>query len=72
VENPVPVVLKHLGVRVETRVAKLSDLLSEEFDTVGRVAEDDGLVDLELMRVKSCSSRLANYNDNTTPDANSP
>jgi hypothetical protein len=48
VENPVPVVLKHLGVRVETRVAKLSDLLGEEFDAVGRVAEDDGLVDLKL------------------------
>lgn len=47
-EDAVPVGLKHLGVRVEARVAELGDLLCEELDSVGRVAEDDGLVDLEL------------------------
>lgn len=35
-------------MRVETRVTKLSNLFREEFDSIGRVAEDDGLVDLKL------------------------
>ena len=35
-------------MRVETRVSELSDLLCQKFDSVGGVAEDDGLVDLEL------------------------
>lgn len=48
VEDSVTVVLKHLGVRVEARVAQLCDLLGEEFDSVRGVAEDDRLVDLEL------------------------
>ena len=33
---------------VEARVAEFGDLLGKKFDTVGGVAEDDGLVDLEL------------------------
>lgn len=33
---------------VETRVSKFGDFLSEKFDTIGRVAEDDRLVDLEF------------------------
>lgn len=40
--------LKHLGVRVETRVAEFGNLFSEKLYTVGRVAKNDGLVDLEL------------------------
>lgn len=40
--------LEHLGVRVETRVAKFCDFLGKEFDTVGGVAEDDRLVDLKF------------------------
>lgn len=50
VEDAVAVVLEHLGVRVEARVAEFGDLLGEELDAVGGVAEDDGLVDLELRR----------------------
>lgn len=50
VEDAVPVGLKHFRVRVETRVAELGDLLGEELDPVGRVAKNDGLVDLELRR----------------------
>jgi hypothetical protein len=34
VEDSVAVRLKHLGVRVETRVAELGDLLGEELDAV--------------------------------------
>lgn len=49
VENTVTSVLEHLGMRVEARVAKLGDLLGEKLDTVSRVAEDDGLVDLKLV-----------------------
>lgn len=41
--------LEHLGVRVETRVAEFGNLLGEQLDSVGRVAEDDRLVDLELI-----------------------
>lgn len=48
VEDAVTVLLEHLGVGVEAGVAELGDLLGEEFDSVGGVAEDDGLVDLEL------------------------
>jgi hypothetical protein len=40
--------LEHFGVRVEAGVAEFGDFLGEELDAVGRVAEDDGLVDLEL------------------------
>lgn len=47
-EDSVSVSLEHLGVRVEARVSELGDLLCEEFDSVRGVAEDDGLVDLEL------------------------
>ncbi len=41
--------LLHLGVDVEARVAELRDLLGQELHAVHRVAEDDGLVDLQLM-----------------------
>lgn len=47
-EDAVAVRLEHARVRVEARVAELGDLLGEELDAVGRVAEDDRLVDLEL------------------------
>lgn len=48
VEDTVASVLLHLGVTVETRVAQLGDLLGQKLDTVGRVAENNGLVDLQL------------------------
>lgn len=47
-EHTVPVLLIHTSMYVETGVAQLCDLLSQEFHTVGRVAEDDGLIDLQL------------------------
>ena len=47
-EDPVPVLLSHLGVDVEAGVPKLSDLLSQQLHSLDRVAEDDALVDLEL------------------------
>lgn len=40
-EHPVSMSLKHLGVGVEARVAEFGNLLGEEFDSVGGVAEDD-------------------------------
>mmetsp|Transcript_18271 Transcript_18271/g.59604 ORF Transcript_18271/g.59604 Transcript_18271/m.59604 type:complete len:514 (-) Transcript_18271:337-1878(-) len=48
VEDAVPVLLDHLSVDVVAREAELGDLLGEELDARGRVAEDDGLVDREL------------------------
>ena len=48
VEDPVPVILQHLGVNVKAGVAKLCDFLCQQLHTVHRVAEDDGLIDLEL------------------------
>jgi len=48
VEDPVTGLLSHLGVTVEAGVAQLGDLLRKKLDTVGGVAEDDGLVDLKL------------------------
>lgn len=53
-EHPVSMSLKHLGVGVEARVAEFGNLLGEEFDSVGGVAEDDGLIDLKLVIVRSC------------------
>jgi len=48
VEYSVTVRLQHLGMRIEARVSKFRDLLSQQFNAVGRVAENDGLVDLKL------------------------
>ena len=35
-------------MRVEAAVSQLCNLLGEQFDTVGGITEDDGLVDLEF------------------------
>lgn len=35
-------------MNIETRVTKLGDLLGQELDTLGRVAEDYRLINLEL------------------------
>ena len=46
VEDAVAVLLVHLGVDVEARVAELGDLLGQQLDSLCRVTEDDRLVDL--------------------------
>ena len=48
VEDAVAVRLEHLCVRVETGVSELSHLFGEELDTVRGIAENNGLVDLQL------------------------
>lgn len=48
VEDAVASLLLHAGVTVEARVAKFGDFLGKQFNTVGGVAEDDGLVNLEF------------------------
>ena len=45
-EHAVAVLLVHLGVDVEARVAELGDLLGQQLDSLRRVTEDDRLVDL--------------------------
>lgn len=47
-EDAISVVLRHLGMDIEARVAELGDFLGEEDDTVDGVAEDHGLIDLEF------------------------
>ena len=47
VEDAVTVLLEHTGVRVEAGIAELGNLLCEKLNASGRVAEDDGLVDLQ-------------------------
>ena len=47
-EDAIPVLLEHLGVDVEAGVAELGDLLGQKLDSVGGVAEDNRLVDLQL------------------------
>ena len=47
-EDTVSVRLQHLGMDVEAGVAQLRDFLGQQLHAVHRVAEDDGLVDLEL------------------------
>jgi len=46
VEYTVASSLQHPGVRIVAGVTKLGDLLREKLNSVGRVAEDDGLIDL--------------------------
>lgn len=48
VEHSVPMRLQHLRVDVQARVAELRDLLRQQLHTAHRVAENDGLVDLQL------------------------
>ena len=48
VEDAVAVLLTHLGVDVEARVAQLGDLLRQQLDSLRRVTEYDRLVDLQL------------------------
>ena len=36
-------------MRVEAGISKLSDLLSKKLDTVRRITENDGLINLELV-----------------------
>lgn len=48
VEDAISVVLQHTGMGIEARIAKLCDLLREQLHTIGGIAENDGLVDLQL------------------------
>mmetsp|Transcript_2510 Transcript_2510/g.4648 ORF Transcript_2510/g.4648 Transcript_2510/m.4648 type:complete len:205 (-) Transcript_2510:386-1000(-) len=48
VEDPVAICLLHFGMYVEAGVSKLRDFLGEELNAIDRVAEDDGLVNLQL------------------------
>jgi len=45
---------------VEARVAQLRDLLGQQLHAIHRVAEDDGLVDLELRRHQQDRDEPAN------------
>jgi hypothetical protein len=45
---PIAMVLQHFSVDVEARVTKLSNLLCQKFNTVYRVTEYYGLVNLQL------------------------
>ena len=47
-EHAVAVPLRHLGVDVVAGVAELRDLLGEQLNALGGVAEDDRSVDLQL------------------------
>jgi len=46
VEHFITVLLEHFGVRIEAGVAEFGDFLGQKFDSIGGIAEDDGLVDL--------------------------
>ena len=47
-EHAVAVALDHLGMNVEAGVPQFRDLLGQQLHAVHRVAEDDGLIDLQL------------------------
>ena len=59
-EYPVTVVLQHTSVGVEARVIEFSDFLSKKLNAIRRIAEDDGLIDLESReeRVKAMNLLL--------------
>ena len=46
--DPVSVALLHARVDKEARVAQLRDLLRQELNSLRRVAENDGLINVEL------------------------
>ena len=48
VKDSIAISLLHLGMNVEAGVTQLRDLLGQELDTIDRVAEYDGLIDLQL------------------------
>lgn len=48
VEDSITVALRHLGMDVVATVTQLRDLLCQQFHSLSRVAEYDGLVDLQL------------------------
>lgn len=48
-EDSVAVCLGHAGMDVEAAVSEFGDLLCKQLDSVCGVAEDNGLVDLELV-----------------------
>ena len=47
-EDTVSIGLKHTSMTVEARITELGNLLSQEFNPVGGIAEDDRLVDLKF------------------------
>lgn len=49
-EHAVPVFLHHLCMNVEARIAQLGDFLGQKLNPLGRVTEDDRLIDLKLNR----------------------
>ena len=59
-EDAVAMVLQHLRMDVEARIAKLCYFLGQELDAIHRVAEDDGLVYLELHHTYKLGS-MANH-----------
>lgn len=48
VKDSITISLLHLGMYIEAGVSQLCDLLGQELDAVDRVAEDDGLINLQL------------------------
>jgi len=61
VEYAVAMLLVHFGMDIETRVAELGDLLSQQFDPLRRVAEYDRLIYLQLsvnINNVACSIRI--------------
>ena len=47
-KDAVSVGLEHFGVRVEAGISAFGDSFREEFDSICRIAEYDGLIDLKL------------------------
>ena len=44
----IAMILQHLCMDIEARIAKFCNLLGQQFHSIHRVAENDGLVDLKL------------------------
>lgn len=42
----ITMILQHFGMNVKTGVAKFSNFLGQQFNTIDWIAEDDGLVNL--------------------------
>lgn len=48
VEDPISIVLQHTCVGIEARITKLCDLLCKQLHTIGGIAENNRLINLQL------------------------
>lgn len=60
-EDTISVRLRHAGMNIIAGVAELGDLFCQQLDTLGRVAKDDRLVDLQFREQRVQAVHLLSF-----------